>query len=44
MTARQTSGALAAAARLEVREVRSYEFEYVNATWHWDCHYGSRRC
>ena len=29
MTARQTSGALAAAARLEVREVRSYEFEYV---------------
>ena len=43
MTARQTSGALAAAARLEVREVRSYESEYVNATWHWDCHYGSRK-
>ena len=29
MTTRQTDGALAAAARLEAREVRSYEAEYV---------------
>ena len=43
MTTRQTDGALAAAARLEAREVRSYEAEYVNGTWHWDCHYGSRK-
>ena len=43
MTPRQTDGALAAAARLEAREVRSYEAEYVNGTWHWDCHYGSRK-
>ena len=32
MTTRQTDGALAAAARLEAREVRSYEAEYVNGT------------
>jgi transposase InsO family protein len=43
MTTRQTEGALAAAARLEAREVRSYEAEYVNGTWHWDCHHGSRK-
>jgi putative transposase len=43
MTTRQTDGALAAAARLEAREVRSYESEYVNGTWHWDCHHGSRK-
>jgi putative transposase len=43
MTTRQTDGALAAAARLEAREVRSYEAEYVNGLWHWDCHYGSRK-
>ena len=43
MTTRQTAGALAAAARLEAREVRSYEAEYVNGLWHWDCHYGSRK-
>jgi hypothetical protein len=43
MTTRQTEGALAAAARLEAREVRSYEAEYVNGLWHWDCHNGSRR-
>jgi putative transposase len=43
MTPRQTEGALAAAARLEAREVRSYEAEYVNGTWHWDCHNGSRK-
>jgi putative transposase len=43
MTTRQTAGALAATARLDAREVRSYESEYVNGTWHWDCHYGSRK-
>ncbi len=43
LTTRQTVGALAAAARLEAREVRSYESEYVNGLWHWDCHVGSRK-
>ena len=43
LSTRQTDGALAAAARLEAREVRSYEAEYVNGTWHWDCHHGSRK-
>ncbi|MDX5929537.1 DDE-type integrase/transposase/recombinase [Acidiphilium acidophilum] len=43
MTTRQTAGALAAAAKLDAREVRSYEAEYVNGTWHWDCHSGSRK-
>ena len=33
MTTRQTEGALAAASRLEAREVRSYEAEYVNGLW-----------
>jgi len=42
-TARQTEGALAAAARLEAREVRGFEAEYVNGLWHWDCHHGSRK-
>jgi transposase InsO family protein len=43
MTTRQTDGALAAAARLEAREVRSYESEYSGGLWHWDCHIGSRK-
>jgi putative transposase len=43
MTRRQTDGALAAAARLEAREVRSYESEYSGGLWHWDCHVGSRK-
>src|SRR6202453_3354914 len=43
MTTRQTEGALAAAARLEAREVRSYESEDSGGLWHWDCHVGSRR-
>jgi transposase InsO family protein len=43
LTTRQTAGALAAAARLDAREVRSYEAEYVNSLWHWDCHVGSRK-
>ena len=43
MTTRQTEGAMAAEARLEAREVRGYEAEYVNGLWHWDCHHGSRK-
>ncbi len=42
-TTRQTEGALAAAVRLEAREVRSFEAEYVAGLWHWDCHHGSRK-
>ena len=40
---RRTAGAERAAARLDDREVRSYEAEHVNSLWHWDCHYGSRK-
>jgi hypothetical protein len=36
LTDRHTGGAQAAATRLEAREVRSYEVEYVNGLWHWD--------
>jgi putative transposase len=43
MTTRQTEGALMAAARLEAREVRSYESEYSAGLWHWNCHNGSRK-
>ena len=43
MTTRQTEGALAAAARLEAREVRSYEVRVCQRAWHWDCHNGSRK-
>ena len=43
LTIRQTAGALAAAARLEAREVRSYEVEFSNGLWHVDCHIASRR-
>ena len=43
LTARLTAGALLAETRLAEREVRSYEAEYVNALWHWDCHHGSRK-
>lgn len=39
----RTPGALLAEARLEEREIRSYEAEYVNGLWHWDCHYGSKK-
>jgi transposase InsO family protein len=39
----RTPGVLAAEARLEHLEVRSYEAAYVNSLWHWDCHYGSRK-
>jgi putative transposase len=43
LTTRQTAGALAAAARLDAREVRRFEAEYTNSLWHWDCHFGSRK-
>jgi len=35
-------GRIAAAARLEDREVRSFEVEYVGGLWHLDFHHGSR--
>jgi len=38
---RRRPGEQAAAARLEEREVRSYENEHVNGLWHSDCHHGS---
>jgi putative transposase len=43
LTDRHTAGAQAAATRLEAREVRSYEAEYVNGLWHWDFHFCSRK-
>ena len=43
LTSRRTEGAERAEARLESREVRSYEAEYVNGLWHWDCHHGSKK-
>ena len=38
---KRTPGLLKAEARLESREVRSYESEYVNGLWHLDFHQGS---
>jgi len=38
----KTSGQKKAAARLEQREVRSFEADYVNGLWHMDFHSGSR--
>ena len=43
VTPRRTDGADCAEARLVDREIRSYEAEYVNGLWHWDCHHGSRK-
>jgi putative transposase len=43
ITSRRTEGAERAEARLFAREVRSYEAEYVNGLWHWDCHFGSKK-
>ena len=43
VTSRRTDGAERAEARLVDREIRSYEAEYVNGLWHWDCHHGSRK-
>lgn len=40
---RQTEGAIAATERLESREVRSYEVDYVHGLWHLDFHHGSRK-
>lgn len=40
---RHTEGAIAAAERLESREVRSYEVDHVNGLWHLDFHHGSRK-
>jgi len=38
-----TPGIERAEARLEIREVRSYEVAHVNALWHLDFHHGSHR-
>ena len=43
LTMRTTDGAERAEARIVEREIRSYEAEYVNSLWHWDCHHGSRK-
>ena len=40
---RQTAGAIQAEQRLEDREVRSYEADYVLGLWHLDFHHGSRK-
>jgi putative transposase len=39
---RSTAGTLAAEQRLEAREVRSYEVDYVHGLWHLDFHHCSR--
>jgi len=38
---KQTAGMIAAENRLESREVRSYEVDYVHGLWHLDYHHGS---
>jgi len=43
VSSKRTPGALAAEARLEELEIRSYEAAYVNGLWHWDCHIGSQK-
>ncbi len=40
---KETAGALQAERRLEQREVRSFEAEYVGGLWHLDFHHGSCR-
>jgi transposase InsO family protein len=40
---RGSPGAARAAARLEQREVRGYEVEYVNGLWHLDLHHTKRK-
>ena len=40
---RDTDGARRAERRLEQREVRSFEAEYVHGLWHLDFHHGSRK-
>jgi putative transposase len=43
LSSRRTAGAERAEARLQAREVRSFEAEYVNGLLHWDCHVGSHK-
>ncbi|HYU59975.1 MAG TPA: DDE-type integrase/transposase/recombinase, partial [Solirubrobacterales bacterium] len=43
VTSRRTKGAERAEARLDDREVRSYEAAFVNGLWHWDFHHGSKK-
>ncbi len=43
LTSRRTEGAEHAEMRLDAREVRSYEAEYVGGLYHWDAHFGSRK-
>ena len=43
LTSRRTEGAERAEARLDDREVRSFEAEYVGSIFHWDCHVGSKK-
>lgn len=38
-----TAGMLAAVARVNQREIRSFEMEHVGALWHLDFHHGSRK-
>lgn len=42
LRARNTEGACQARQRLENREVRGFEMDYVHALWHLDFHHGSR--
>ena len=44
LTPRRNDGAERAERRVVDREVRGYEASHVNGLWHFDCHYGSRRC
>ena len=43
LSSKDTERARKAEARLDEREVRSYEAEYVNGLWHFDGHNGSRQ-
>lgn len=43
LSSKETAGALKAEARLDEREVRSYESKYVGGLWHLDFHQGSRK-
>lgn len=43
LSSKATAGTRAAEARLEEREVRSYENPYVNGLWHFDFHVGKRK-
>ena len=43
LSSKETEGALKAELRLDEREVRSYESEYVGGLWHLDFHKGSLR-